>query len=65
MAKEFNKVVARDLKEYKKREIYFLHMVDMATRFSKSKSKEPEEIRIIEARSGTGLGAPLIFCLFV
>ena len=35
MAKEFNEVVAIDLKEYKKGDIYFLHMVDMATRFSK------------------------------
>jgi len=53
MAKEFNEVVAIDLKEYKKGEIYFLHMVDMSTRFSKScvtKSKEPDEIveKIIE-----------------
>lgn len=46
-AREFNKVVALYLKEYKKKDIYFLHMVDMATRFSKScvmKSKEPKII---------------------
>jgi len=66
MAKEFNEVVAIDLKEYKKGEIYFLHMVDMSTRFSKScvtKSKEPDEIveKIIETWLGTGLGAPVKF----
>ena len=66
MAKEFNEVVAIDLKEYKKGDTYFLHMVDMATRFSKScvaRSKEPKEIveKIIETWLGTGLGAPMKF----
>lgn len=66
MAKEFNEVVAIDLKEFKRGDIYFLHMVDMATRFSKScitKSKEPKEIveKIIEIWLGTGLGAPMKF----
>ncbi|XP_045105480.1 uncharacterized protein LOC123500989 [Portunus trituberculatus] len=66
MAKEFNEVVAIDLKEYKKGDIYFLHMVDMATRFSKScvtRSKEPKEIveKLIETWLGSGLGAPRKF----
>ena len=66
MAKEFNEIVAVDLKEYKKGKIYFLHMVDMVTRFSKScviKSKEPKEIvdKIMETWLGTGLGAPVKF----
>lgn len=66
MAKEFNEVVALDLKEYRKGDIYFLHMIDMATRFSKScvtKSKEPKEIveKVVETWLGTGLGAPKKF----
>ena len=63
MARNFNEVVAMDLKEFKKGEIYFLHLVDMATRFSRScivKSKEPKVIveKIIEIWLGTGIGAP-------
>lgn len=66
IAREFNEVVAIDLKEYKKGEVYFLHMVDMATRFSKAcvtRSKEPKEIveKILETWLGTGLGAPVKF----
>ena len=54
------------MKEYKKGDTYFLHMVDMATRFSKScvtKSKDPKEIveKIMETWLGTGLGAPVKF----
>ena len=63
MARIFNEIVAMDLKEYKKGQIYFLHLVDMATRFSRScivKSKEPKLIveKILEIWLGTGIGAP-------
>ena len=66
MAHDFNEVVAIDLKEYKKGSVYFLHMVDMATRFSKScitNSKDPKVIveKVIETWLGTGLGAPVRF----
>ena len=52
-----------DLKEYKRGEIYFLHLIDMATRFSRScilKSKDPKVIveKILEIWLGTGIGAP-------
>ena len=62
-AKDFNDVVAIDLKEYNKGKIYFLHMVDMATRFTRSaivKSKEPNVIvdKIITIWMGTGIGPP-------
>ena len=63
MARNFNEVVAMDLKEYKRGEIYFLHLIDMATRFSRScivKSKDPKVIveKILEIWLGTGIGAP-------
>ena len=66
MAKEMNDIVAIDLKEYKKVNIYFLHMIDLATRFSRScitRSKEPKEIveGIITTWLGSGLGAPRKF----
>ena len=66
MAKEMNDIVALDLKEYKKGDIYFLHMIDLATRFSRScitRSKEPKEIVecIITTWLGSGLGAPMKF----
>ena len=63
IARNFNDIVALDLKEYKKGEIYFLHLVDMATRFSRSgivKSKDPKVIveKILEIWLGTGIGPP-------
>lgn len=66
MAKDFNQVVAIDIKEYKKGDKYFLHMVDMATRFSKScvtKSKKPKEIveKVTEIWLGTDLGVSVKF----
>ena len=63
MAREFNETVAMDLKEWKKGEIYFLHLIDMATRYSRSTviySKEKKVIidKFIEIWIGTGLGCP-------
>ena len=63
MAREFNETVAMDLKEWKKGEIYFLHLIDMATRFTRSAviySKEKRVIinKIIEMWIGTGIGSP-------
>ena len=68
MAREFNETVAMDLKEWKKGEIYFLHLIDVATRFSRSVviySKEKRVLinKIIEMWIGTGIGSPLnILC---
>ena len=61
-----NDIVALDLKEYKKGDTYFLHMIDLATRFSRScitRSKDPKEIVecIITTWLGSGLGAPRQF----
>ena len=66
MAKEMNDIVALDLKEYKKNDIYFLHMIDLATRFSRTciiRSKDPKVIveGIITTWIGSGLGAPRKF----
>ena len=36
MAREVNDIVTLDLKEFEKGKIYFLHMIDMASRFSSS-----------------------------
>ena len=63
MAHEVNDIVTLDLKEYEKGKIYFLHMIDMASRFSRScviKSKEPNVIveSIVTQWIGSGLGAP-------
>ena len=63
MATEFNETVAMDLKEWKKGEIYFLHLIDVATRFSRSAviySKEKQVVinKIIEMWIGTGIGSP-------
>ena len=63
MAYDFNDIVAIDLKEYRKGKVYFLHMVDMATRFTRStivNSKEPKVIvdNIFKIWIGTGIGAP-------
>ena len=68
MAREVNDIVTLDLKEFEKGKIYFLHMIDMASRFSRScviKSKEPNVIveSVITQWIGSGLGAPLkILC---
>ena len=66
MASEMNDIVALDLKEYKKNDIYFLHMIDLATRFSRTcitRSKDPKVIVecIITTWLGSGLGAPRKF----
>ena len=63
MAHEINDIVALDLKEFEKGKIYFLHMIDLASRFSRScviKSKEPKVIveNLITKWIGSGLGAP-------
>ena len=64
LAREFNEVVAMDLKVWDfKKNIYFLHLIDMATRFSVSTviyKKEKQVIinKIIEKWIGTGLGCP-------
>lgn len=63
LAKEFNETVAMDLKEWNKGQVYFLHVIDVATRFSRSAviySKEKRVIidKVIEMWMGTGLGAP-------
>ena len=47
LAKEFNEVVALDLKVFENNKTYFLHLIDHATRFSAAsviKSKKPEVI---------------------
>ena len=66
LAKDFNEVVSLDLKEWKANKIYFLHMTDMATRFTRSGiiySKDPKVIveKVIELWLGTGLGPPQKF----
>ena len=63
LAKEFNETIAIDLKEWENGKVYFLHVIDVATRFSRSAviySKEKRVIidKIIEIWMGTGLGAP-------
>lgn len=68
MARDFNEIMAVDLKEYKK-DVHILNMVDMATRFSKScitRSKEPTEIveKIMEIWLRTCLGPPMKFLCY-
>lgn len=64
LARDFNDVVAMDLKEWdKKKNICFLHLIDMATRYSVSvviHKKERQVIidKILEKWIGTGLGTP-------
>lgn len=67
MAKEFNKLMAIELKEYKIEDICFLHMVEMATWFSNSCVIKCKEMKIteklMETWLGTSLEAPVtIFC---
>ena len=67
LARDFNDVVAMDLKMWDKdKDIYLLHFVDMATQFSISKviySKDKTTIidKIMTHWIGTGLGACLNF----
>ena len=64
LARDFNEVVAMDLKIWDlKKNIYILHLIDMATRFCVSTiihKKEKQVIidQIIEKWIGTGLGCP-------
>ena len=65
IATEFNEVVAMDLKVWKPG-IYFLHLIDMATRFSLAsviRNKNPETIiqQVMIMWIGSGLGAPKKF----
>ena len=65
LATEFNEVVAIDLKEWKPN-VYFLHFVDVATRFSLAtvvKKKTPEVIteKIMTLWIGSGMGPPKRF----
>ena len=64
LAKDFNDVMAMDLKEWDKRNnVWLLHMIDLATRFCVSAvihKKEKQVIidNVIEKWIGTGLGCP-------
>ncbi|PIK35546.1 hypothetical protein BSL78_27628 [Apostichopus japonicus] len=65
LAKEFNEVVALDLKEWKSG-IYFLHIIDVATRFSVAgviRHKTPKVIieKVMKLWIGSGMGAPKKF----
>ena len=65
LATEFNEVVAVDLKEWKPN-VYFLHLVDVATRFSLAtvvRKKTPEIItgKIMTMWIGSGMGPPKRF----
>ena len=65
LATEFNEVVAIDLKEWKPN-VYFLHLVDVATRFSLAalvRKKTPEVIteKIMTLWIGSGMGPPKKF----
>lgn len=67
LARDFNEAVAMDLKEWDKiGNVWFLHLIDMATRFSVSTviySKEKQVIinNVVEKWIGTGLGCPKKF----
>ena len=65
IAKEFNEVVALDLKEWKSG-VYFLHIIDVATRFSVAgviRNKTPKVIidKVMKLWIGSGMGAPRKF----
>ena len=65
LATEFNEAVAMDLKEWKPN-VYFLHLVDIAKRFSLAavtKKKTPEVIteKIMTLWTGSGMGPPKQF----
>ena len=66
LARDFNECVAMDLKEWKKGQIYFLHLIDVATRFSQAAvvyNKDRHTIinKVIQMWIGTGLGSPQKF----
>ena len=66
LAKDFNDVVAMDLKEWKKGSIYILYMIDVSTRYTRAaiiKNKERNTIidNIMKMWIGTGLGCPSKF----
>ena len=65
LATEFNEVVALDLKEWKQG-IYFIHMIDLATRFSLAgviHRKTPAVIidKVMKLWIGGGMGTPEVF----
>ncbi|CAG2236725.1 unnamed protein product [Mytilus edulis] len=65
LATEFNEVVAVDLKEWKPN-TYFLHLIDIATRFSLAtviKRKTPDVIadKVMSLWIGSGMGPPKRF----
>ncbi|XP_071118367.1 uncharacterized protein [Haliotis cracherodii] len=65
LATKFNEVVAMDLKFWKTG-VYFLHLIDMATRFSLAaviRKKTPEVVidQILKLWVGSGLGTPRKF----
>ena len=65
LASEFNEVVAVDLEEWK-HNVYFLHMIDLATRFSLAsviRRKTPDVIaeKIMTMWIGSGMGPPKRF----
>ena len=64
LATKFNEVVAMDLKEWKK-DLYFLHLIDVATRFSLAAviQKTPSVIidKVVTLWVGEGFGAPMKF----
>lgn len=62
LATEFNGVVAMALKEWQKGEIYFVHLVDVTTRYCRSavitnKHRRTIVDKVIEVWIGTGLAA--------
>ncbi|CAL4132571.1 unnamed protein product, partial [Meganyctiphanes norvegica] len=67
LARDFNDTVAMDLKVWdKERNVYFLHLIDLATRFSIAtiiNKKESEVIidKVMQCWIGTGLGIPSKF----
>ena len=65
LASEFNEVVAMDLKEWK-HGVYFLHLIDLATRFSLAAviyKKTPSTIidNVMKLWIGSGMGPPRKF----
>ena len=67
LARDFNETVAMDLKIWdKENNIYILHLIDLATRFSVAtviRNKEADTIidKIMQCWVGTGLGIPVKF----
>ena len=66
LARDFSEVVAMDLKEWKKGEIHFLHLIDVANRYGRSTviyNKQGRTVidKVIEMWIGTGVGSPKKF----